>query len=99
MKRAKVGAIILILANAVVWGVPTAIYLMLVWYQFAHGNWTLLLIFLGPAEYGLGLILSVFYPAVLVRRGNASGAIIACVVGLVVGIPFAAWGILMLGST
>jgi hypothetical protein len=100
MKRvAAAGDIALIIANAVVWGIPTAIYLLLVVYQFEQGSGSIFLVIIGPLPYGAGLAISTFGFIVLWRRGLLGVARVVGLISLLLGLPLAAWGVLMLGST
>lgn len=98
MNASKVAAGGLMLTSIVVWAVPTVIYSMLLRYQFTQGNGSLFLVLLGPAEYWIALCLSIVLPAIYLRQGRTTTAITLSVVSLVVGVPFAALGVLMLGS-
>jgi hypothetical protein len=95
----KIVAIGLMLASAFIWGVPTAIYSALVVDQFREGNGSVFLILIGPAVFGVGLLLSLALPIWFLRRQQSSEAIVWSATSLGAGILIAGWGILMLGST
>ena len=97
--RGRKIAIGLLVASALVWGAPTTLYSFAYWDQSTQGNPSIFLFVLGPGAYGLGLVLSVLLPALLMRRRRIDGAIATSAASLLIGVPLAAWAILMLGST
>ena len=99
MTRKKIIAVVLLCLSALIWAVPAAIYAMLLRYQFAQGNGSFVLILFGPAEYGLGFLLSVAVPILLLRRRNDNAAIAVSASSLTLGVILAVPGILALGST
>jgi len=90
---------IVVMLNAVFWGVPTVIFSILVWHQYAQGTGSLLLALIGPFPYATGFVVST-YGAVRMfgaRDVRFGWALSLC--ALLLGLPVTAWGILMLGST
>jgi hypothetical protein len=73
--------------------------MLLLFYQFEQGNWSLFLLAIGPLPYGLGFLLSTLGYMYLLRRGPRGSARAAGLAFLIVGLPLAACGVLMLGST
>jgi hypothetical protein len=90
---------VLAIANAIVWGIPAAIYCALWIYQYTKGHGSLFLFAIAPAPYCVGLLLSVVSPIVLYRSGRLVAAIAVAGLFLMLGLLVGAWGILMLGST
>jgi hypothetical protein len=90
--------ITLIVANAVVWGVPTALYLVLSFYQFYRGHRALILLAIGPLPYGAGLLLSTLGPEGLFLHNRPVAARIVAIIFLIIGLPVAALGMILLGS-
>jgi hypothetical protein len=113
----KIAAILLAVANAIVWGVLAALYsylggslivqnltqqaplqaenVRLFWGLGA----VLLLLLMGPIQYCAGLFFSVLLLIRDMGSGKFADACVAGAVFLIIGIPDAGLGILMLGST
>jgi hypothetical protein len=99
MRAAKIVTIVLVIMNAIVWGIPAALYCTLWIYQYAQGHGSLFLFAISPAPYCAALLLSAVSPIVLYRSGRLVAAIAVGGTFLVLGGLVGAWGILMLAST
>jgi hypothetical protein len=91
--------IILALANALIWGIPTAIFLLLNYYQFEDGHWSPFLLIIGPVPYGAGFFLSTVGIIGLIKSGQLQLAHTAAITFMILGLPLSVFGVLMLGST
>jgi hypothetical protein len=109
----KIIAAVLVVVNALVWGSAAAIYCWL-WLSMMMQNasaqlttplpayawiFTLVLLVVGPLQYCAGFVLSVAIPVRFIRKDNGKDAIAVAATLLLIGVPDAGWGILMLGST
>jgi hypothetical protein len=99
MRAAKIVAIVLAVANVIVWGIPAMVYSALWTHQYARGHGSLFLFAIAPAPYCAGLLLSAVSPIVLYRSGRLVAAIAVAGTFLVLGGLAGVWGMLMFGST
>jgi hypothetical protein len=96
----RLAAMALVVVNFLVWGAPAALYSYLALSACLEGQCLIFwLVLIGPGSYLIGLALSTALPTLLLRRGRAGEATVTAALLLLIGVPWCAWGILMLGST
>ncbi len=90
--------IVMAAVNAVVWGIPTAIYTWLFYDRCMRGDCSIALFEISPAPFLTGLLLSIALPISLIRMDRPKYADSVGSVLLALGLLLGIWGVLMLGS-